>query len=193
MDIAVHAGRICRYGGAVWMPLLAHLVFVGLMAHKRSLSVKNMLWGFLHDAHEIATSDVPRPFKCECMRKEQRALDGRIFKRFARPVTGWNQIDHDLIKQCDIDACHIEATMLGLPHFGTVELLYGADYTNAKKIHDAVEDKELFQRIYGSPFYNDVIDGVESEGVRNFGHMLLLAELGDQEKMIQAVNGWDLW
>lgn len=27
MDIAVHAGRICRFGGAVWYPLLPHLIF----------------------------------------------------------------------------------------------------------------------------------------------------------------------
>lgn len=62
IDIAVHAGRICRFGGAVWAPLLAHLMFVGLLAYKRSGKIENFIWGLLHDAHEVVTSDVPRPF-----------------------------------------------------------------------------------------------------------------------------------
>ncbi|MEQ1924243.1 MAG: hypothetical protein ABL952_17215 [Pyrinomonadaceae bacterium] len=153
-DIAVQSGRVCRYGGAIWVPNLTHLVFVGLMAYKRSGHVSNLIWGFLHDAHEICTGEVPRPFKCDCMRFEQKAIDERILAKFFGDYYG-QPIDYHLVKQCDIDVCHIEATMLGLPGFAETELKYGKDYTQATKIHDNLADKELFQKLCGGPFYHE--------------------------------------
>lgn len=187
MDIAVHAGRMCRWAGAVWEPNLTHFVFVGLLAYKRSQSLKNMLWGFLHDAHECVTGEVPRPFKCDCMRKEQAALDDRIARQF-----GILTVDLHIIKQCDIDASHIEAVMLGVPGFAETELRYASDYTRRDKIHDDIEDKELFQRIFGSPFYNNTIDGRESLGVQEFAHVLNLAELGQNDEVLESVLQWGL-
>lgn len=173
------------------MPLLAHLVFVGLMAYRRSGKVENMLWGFLHDAHEVVTADVPRPFKCDCMRFEQQAIDERLLAAYFGDYYA-APIDYDLIKQCDTDALHIEAVMLGLPGFTEVELKYAQDYCGEKHIHDDIADKELFQRIFGSPFCNDTIQGEDSHGVRRFACCLTLAEKGQYTNMTSVVRGWGL-
>lgn len=118
-DIAVQSARICRFGGAVWYPLLPHFIFVGMLAYRRGGNFETVAWAFLHDAHEIATSDIPRPFKCECIKEEQKAIDLRLFSSFDILM---GTVDFDLIKQCDIDACHIEAVELGVPGFAeTVE------------------------------------------------------------------------
>lgn len=189
-DIAVHAGRICRYGGAIWMPLLAHLVFVGLLAFKRTGCSGHMLWGFLHDAHEIITSDVPRPFKCDCMRAEQKAIDERLCKRFMKGHEAF--VDQAVIKQCDIDALHIEATTLNLPDFAEVELQYAADYCNETKIHADRDDQSLFVKILFSPFYKNTIHGRQSVGVRQFADALAFAERENYHDFLEAVRGWDL-
>lgn len=191
-DIAVHAGRICRFGGAVWYPLLPHLVFVGLMAYRRSDRIANMLWGFLHDAHEVATSDVPRPFKCDCMRGEQQAIDQRIFSKFLFPHLD-NEVDFDLIKQCDIDAGHIEAVQLGIKGFSATELKYGSDYTNAKTIYNDPSDVNLFKKIMQSPFgRTDTISGLHSQGVTWFEVALLCAERRNYAGLLAEVRSWGL-
>ncbi|MBK8810670.1 MAG: hypothetical protein IPN69_08050 [Acidobacteria bacterium] len=131
LDIAVHAGRICRFGGAIWMPLLPHLVLVGLLAYKRSSSVANLLWGFLHDAHETITCDVPKPFKCDCMRQEQAAIDKRLFDLYHGDLNSevhHSMIDFDLIKECDLIACDLEAVILNLP--GYAELIHQCHRSN---------------------------------------------------------------
>jgi hypothetical protein len=191
-DIAVHAGRICRFGGAIWYPLLPHLIFVGLMAYKRSGNIANMLWGFLHDAHEVATSDVPRPFKCNCMRKEQTALDNRLLRVYFNRHKDARVIDFDLIKQCDIEACHIEAVQLGVPGFAETELKYSSSYTGATHIHDAPEDVELFNRIMSRSFGKNTIQGRESLGVALFSEALQFAEVGDYDGFLDAVIDWGL-
>lgn len=188
-DIAVQSGRVCRYGGAIWVPNLTHLVFVGLMAYKRSGNVANLIWGFLHDAHEICTGEVPRPFKCECMRTEQNAIDQRLLRHYFGE-DGWLNIDFDIIKQCDIDVCHIEATMLELPGFAKTELKYGKDYTQATKIHDNFEDQSLFFKLRGGPFYNDTLNGMESYGVRIFAETLQRAERGEYDEMLGFIGSW---
>lgn len=190
MDIAVHAGRICRYGGAVWMPLLAHLVFVGVMAYKRSGSIADLLWGFLHDAHECVTSDVPRPFKCDCMRDEQTAIDARIATRFMQFAGVF--VDKKLIKQCDIDALHIEAVTLNLPGFAEVELKYAKDYANETYIHDDAGDQKLFDAIVAGPFYRSTTKGLGSHGVRSFAAMLECAERKDYDAVLEHVRRWGL-
>lgn len=187
-DIAVHAGRICRYGGAVWYPLLPHLVFVGLMAYKRSGSVANLLWGFLHDAHEVVTSDVPRPFKCDCMRKEQNAIDIRLLNIYLPNHTP----DYDLIKQCDTDALHIEAVEMNLPGFKEIELAYASDYCGEKSIYDNAEDRKLFHRIMDSMFGQNTIAGTNSSSVTAFEIALLYAEEGQYDEFLNEVRSWGL-
>jgi hypothetical protein len=186
-DIAVHAGRICRFGGAVWSPLLAHLIFVGFMAYRRSGNGANLLWGFLHDAHEAVTGEVPRPFKCDCMRAEQQAIDMRLYNRFMQ----WSGIlvDRDLIKQCDIEACHIEAMKLGVPGFAEIEIKHSKEYTGATEIYDDIADKELFQQLRGSEFWH-ALDGMESYGVQVFAKALQLAENRQYNNLMHYVGSW---
>lgn len=188
-DIAVHAGRICRFGGAVWYPLLPHLVFVGLLAYKRTGSLVNLLWGFLHDAHEVATSDVPRPFKCDCMRTEQAAIDERL-RLYYLPRF---QPDYDLIKRCDDDACDIEAMQMHLPGFAQIEMEFTKDYRNRNKIHDDQGDQELFHKIMRSPFGStDTICGQASSGVTAFEVALRYAEDRNYGGFMDEVRGWEL-
>ncbi len=189
-DIAVHMGRICRYGGAVWYPLLTHSVFVGLMAYQRSNQVSNLLWGFLHDAHEVVTSDIPRPFKCKCTKVEQERIDQRIYHKFCMGIRP--AIDRELIKQCDTDALHIEAVELGLPGFAEIELKYASDYLNETSIHRSDTDRHLFNRIQNSVFSTGTISGPESTGVWLFTHALLEAEAGNYEGFLSVVRTWGL-
>jgi hypothetical protein len=192
-DIAVHSGRICRFGGCIWYPLLTHLVFVGLMAWRRTQSTSNLLWGFLHDAHEIATSDVPRPFKCECMRREQAAIDARIVERFF-PENNFLLGEPDLavVKQCDDDACDIEAVEFGVPGFSEIEMAYTKDYRGRTSIHSAHEDRMLLQRIRGSVFYGDTINGIHAKGVERFKTALALAEKRRYMDFEEEVLSWRL-
>ena len=194
MDIAVHSGRICRFGGCVWYPLLPHLVFVGLMAYRRTNNVYNLLWGFLHDAHEVSTSDVPQPFKCDCMRIEQNAIDTRLIKEyfgdsyFERIAF----IDFKVIKQCDHDACDIEAVELGVPGFAEIEIRHTKDYRQRTAIHDDHDDLMLFQRIKSSVFFGDTIRGEESLGVQRFAKALSLAARKNYDEFLDEVLNWGL-
>jgi hypothetical protein len=183
MDIAVHFGRICRFGGAVWYPLLPHSIFVGLMAYQRSGELMNLVWGFLHDAHEAVTADVPMPFKCDCLRREQIALDNRIINKFiGHRIT---RADFDLIKQCDKDACDIEAVAFGIPNYAHIAIAQrGAIYNNE-------QDRELLTRILNSGFYHNTIQPF-SYGVTQFATVLGFAERCDWDLIIPAVSSWKL-
>ncbi len=187
MDIAVQSGRTCRYGGSIWCPLLSHLIFVGLLAYKRSGSISNMIWGFLHDAHEIATSDVPRPFKCDCMRIEQNAIDERLLDKY---LPGWSDgypsVDFDLIEECDHDTCDIEAVELKLPGFAELEIKHTKDYRNRKAIHTDAGDVALFHRIRTGYGGFEVVQGEASAAVIGFANVLTMAESGD----IDGVKDW---
>jgi hypothetical protein len=191
-DIAVHAGRLCRFGGAVWYPLLPHLVFVGLLAYQRSGSVDNLLWGFLHDAHETITGDVPRPFKCDCMRTEQKAIDERLLPDyFGR---NWVTINFDLVKQCDIDACDIEAVELKLPNYKeiTTSCADNGDKAYHHELHQDPDDIHLFRRILHSPFMESTLNGEVSNGVWKFANALQMAKAGQQQQFLTLVKSWDL-
>lgn len=171
MDIAVHTGRICRFGGAVWYPLLPHLMFVGLMAYQRSRNIANFAWGVLHDAHEAVTSDVPRPFKCACLKQEQEYLDTRILTAFV-PSEWHDKIDYDLIHQCDKDACDIEAVYLELPGYSEKELGDKDGYGRHKDmIHADETDLAIFRRVLASPFMGLTIQP-DSMGVQLFARLL---------------------
>lgn len=183
-DIAIHSGRICRFGGAVWYPLLPHLIFVAMMVYRRKMKGNlidsfgyeqawriarvNMIWGLLHDAHEVVTCDVPRPFKCDCMKREQNALDCRIVPAFLAN-DDISLIDFNLIKQCDDDAADIEATFFGINGYAEAEL---ASYKTEKDdIHRDLQDMLLFQKIVSSRFNQNTVSA-HSVGVQIFANCL---------------------
>lgn len=188
-DIAVHAGRLCRFGGAVWYPLLPHLLFVGLLAYKYSGSWPDLLWGFLHDAHECVTNDIPRPFKCDCMRREQAAIDERLIARYFGPRA--HLINHSLIKECDRDACDIEAVELGLPNYreAVVNQRLGQRTDKPTMIFESEEDLALFRRILSSPFSQGTISA-SSGGVCAFADLLELGRAGRGEALVASVKSW---
>jgi hypothetical protein len=192
IDIAVHAGRLCRFGGAIWHPLLPHLVFVGLLAYRRSGSLSNLLWGFLHDAHETVTGDVPRPFKCDCMRKEQSALDERILQRYMG-LKLERLIDYKLINECDHDACDLEASELGLPNYKEIATACATSYrrTRPEVIHSDSDDLSLFRRVLSSQFNKETIHA-DSSGVQAFASVLKLAQTGERGAIISTIESWGL-
>lgn len=178
-DIAIHAGRLCRFGGAVWYPLLPHLVLVGLLAYRRSGKVENLLWGFLHDAHECVTGDVPRPFKCDCMRWEQQAIDRRILAAFFTPQQA-AQIDFDLVHTCDRDACDLEAMVLGVPGY--------VQHEQPRAIYWDAEEARLLWRILHSRFCQDTIYS-SSTGQQSFARAL---QAPDYTALLAEVESWRL-
>lgn len=191
MDIAVHSGRICRFGGAVLYMLLPHLIFVGLMAWRRSGLSKDLLGGLLHDAHEIATCDVPKPFKCDCMRREQSAIDDRIFGKYPLLANGF---DHDLIKMCDRDAADIEATQLGLSGYSEKELADSDGYGRVRPtIFNDPDIISLFNKIKDSPFGQpEQTICPDSKGVLYFTHILDFFQQGEIAFPLQIFRKYDL-
>ncbi len=188
IDIAVHSGRICRFGGAVWYPLLPHLIFVGLMAYERSGKVENLIWGFLHDAHEVVTCDVPRPFKCDCMRREQNAIDQRILNEWFS-LEFESAIDYDLIKKCDIDACDIEAVLLQVPNYTEVTVACSASYEAYRKVpHVDEKDTKLLQEVLRK-FGHQTLNPTDAPVMR-FAHVLTLAKDNKFEEVLVEIENW---
>lgn len=176
-DIAVHYGRICRFGGAIWDPLLSHCVFVGLLAYKRSGNIFNFIAGLLHDVAEVATNDVPRPFKCDCLRTEQAAIDERVFAHYLGDNVA--HVDFELIKHCDNDSLDIAAVELDLPGFTELELKHTAAYRGRTAIYSDKSDRDLFRwlkMIFGD--YSTVV-GLRHVGVKAVKNQLEQCEKGN--------------
>jgi hypothetical protein len=182
-----------QFGGAVWYPLLHHLVFVGLMAYRRSSSVENLIWGMLHDAHECVTNDIPRPFKCDCMRKEQSAIDQRLLNKYFVPYHAAG-IDFDLIKQCDVDACDIEAVELQLPNYAEITTACAVNGDKAYH-HELYKSEADLYTIRGirrrRPFANDTTSA-SSKAVTTLAYVLTQAKHGAYSEVIKEVRSWNL-
>jgi hypothetical protein len=190
-DIAVQSGRICRYAGAIWMPLITHLILVGLLAYRRSNEVLNLIWGFLHDANEI-TGEVTQNFKCDCLRREQAAIDDRLLVQFGLDG-GADFIDYRLIKQCDLDACDLEAVELGLPNYSVLAVENALQYRKYRieRVHSDVNDRRLLLALLRSPFYRNTLSEF-SPGVIAFRDVLRLAEARKYDEFLASVKGWNL-
>jgi hypothetical protein len=119
-DIAVHAGRITRYAGAIWSPLLAHLVFVGeltwahMMLSGKPFDYPTWAWSLLHDVHETFMGEIPRRWKIAERKNQEKEVDRGILAAFR---LAHQHIDHQLIKAMDEHALMAEAVVLGLPGF----------------------------------------------------------------------------
>jgi hypothetical protein len=186
-DIAVQSGRICRYGGSIWSPLLTHLVLVGLLAYRRRGCPANLLWGIMHDVHEVCTGsgEVPAPFKCDCIKREQAEMDDRLRDRFVGPDLA-SLIDYAFIKQCDVDAADLEAVALGLPNYESI-----APGVHGRPIHRDPQDQRLMRDLIVSPFYVSTLSPY-SRGVVMFQQALELAEQRRTDEFLAAVLSWGL-
>ena len=168
MDIAVQMGRICRYGGAVWMPLLTHSVFVACLAVLRKCNTSTWLWALLHDAHEAVTSDIPRPFKCDCIREEQGWIDRKLQAVFHLEPQA---IDFALVKQCDDLALGIEGRRLGLPGFADLQGPYPVS-TSAEDVQWVLLGERVFAELLTSSYYEGTIYAEHSDAVRQTARIL---------------------
>lgn len=125
-DIAVHMGRITRFAGAIWCPLIAHSVLVAELV-RRELDEQNScfgseehstwLWGLLHDAHETVTGELVYPFKTADMRRRQKEFDKRLYNQFKLVP---ELIDLKLVKAMDERAMVLEAVHKNLIGFKDV-------------------------------------------------------------------------
>lgn len=77
-DIAVGLSRIPRWAGATirgseWS-VLHHVLACGRLARRAKFSPEAVLFAYLHDMEEMATGDIPTPFKTE----QQKGLERRL-------------------------------------------------------------------------------------------------------------------
>jgi hypothetical protein len=125
LDIAVHSGRITRYAGALWSPLLAHMVFVAEITWSElmmrtgpggcpNFDYPTWAWSLLHDAHETFMGEIPRRWKLPERKAQEKEADRRIAAAYG--LLG-SVIDHALIKEADERALLAEAVTLKLPGF----------------------------------------------------------------------------
>lgn len=113
-DLAVAMCRICRYAGALWVPLASHSILVGeflCLETKRDLDFS---LGLLHDGHETVTGEVTFRWKPPEMKMRERELDIRIFSYFGIDIDEYDRC-HEQIKRADMKALCAEATILGYP------------------------------------------------------------------------------
>lgn len=120
-DIAVQLGRIVRFAGGLdpWWSVLHHLTvckeilryekkYHELTDEGQKLAQLHIL---LHDAHEMVTSDIPKPWKCQGNRDAQENIDVRIFAHFNIPEP--KGVIKELIKTVDLKALRAEGYTLG--------------------------------------------------------------------------------
>jgi len=192
MDIAVAMARITRYGGAIWSPLLAHSVLVAeltwrkLAAQGADFDFETFCWSLLHDAHEVVTGEIPRPWKTKDMKDHQHQLDARLSLLYnINPVA----VDFDLVKTCDERALIIEAVGLGLPGFKEA---YSARDLKGDKFPVIPQDEmDLGRRVKNSEFYRvDVLEPQLTRSVKGFAQILDSILAGDR---VGAANLFRIW
>lgn len=163
-DLAVHMGRICQFGGAVWFNLLSHSIIVGELAYKDGCladvspcenHLTHWAWAMLHDAHEVVTQDIPRGWKTADMKIHQGLLDIRIARRYGINLS---RINSQLIKRCDRRAVEIQAYVLGLKNY---DLLQKKKATKDRVPEPNEDERELVRKLRWSRF-NDAAESTLS-------------------------------
>jgi hypothetical protein len=109
-DLAIQMGRITRYGGAIWCPLLFHSLLVARMVADNSTPATTT-WALFHDAHEIVMGEIPHPWKCCDIRRHYEAGMDEVFREaIGLAYTG---VDDLKIKHADKVAVIVERLVLG--------------------------------------------------------------------------------
>lgn len=192
MDVAVAMARVTRYGGAIWYPLLAHSVLVAELTW-RALAPKGpdfdfetFSWSLLHDAHEVVTGEIPRPWKTKDMKDHQHALDARLHVAYnVNPVA----VDYALVKRCDERALLVEAITLNLPGFR--EAYSERDLKGDRFPEVPADEIELGRMLKNSEFYKvDVLEPHLTRPVKAFALILASIKAGDQ---VGAANLYRIW
>lgn len=194
-DLAVAMGRITRYGGAVWCPLMTHSILVAELVLRdlrrrggldQPTRKETWAWALLHDAHECVTGEVVRPWKTGDMRKLQRGLDERLARAYGVDLA---LVDAELVHRMDERALCLEAEILGLPGFREVYVKHGlggsADGYPSLDFAEGV----FVERLFTSVFYAAGITTVASgPGVLLLEIILEAVKAG---KWADALQTWD--
>ena len=195
-DIAVAMGRITRFGGAIWCPLLAHSVLVGelvlrnLRSRTGGVAVatrkETWAWAVLHDAHEVVTGEVVRPWKPGDLAALQRGLNERLAKAFSLDLS---LVHLELVKRMDERALCLEAEVLGLPGFRESyikhELGGSADAYPALDAAEGILTDRLHRSVFALPSMA-ATDG--APGPVFLAAVLEQVKLG---KLDEAISDWD--
>lgn len=183
MDIAVQMGRITRFGGAVWSPLLMHSVLVAELTWRHLAAKKSedfdfqtFCWALLHDAHEVVTGEVPRPWKGREMKDRQHELDFEISAAYKVDLL---KADTRIVKAMDERALLLEAMELSLPGFTAVyekQELAGDHFP-----HIPEDEHRLAGALINSDFWRaELVTDWRSRPVKLFAGILEQLQSGDQ-------------
>ncbi len=89
-DLAYHLGLINRWAGiAPGWSVLDHSLFVAELAKRQGLSDETIETALFHDAHEIITGDVPRPWKTDAVRILCNEIQALIERALRIPPPQW--------------------------------------------------------------------------------------------------------
>ena len=194
-DIAVAMGRVCRFGGSVWSPLLAHSVMVGELV-RRQLESENALgaeldtwaWSLLHDAHEVVMGEIPRPWKTPERKLAEQAFDRRIAEDFGINLDG---LEHAVIHHADEQALLSEATVIGLPDF---ERIYAAHHGLDRFPTPPEDEINLMRCIVRSGLYRATMCTIENSAcVIDFSNVLELIHARELNAALAAFNDLLRW
>lgn len=109
VDLAVQMGRITRYGGAIWCPLLFHSLLVARMVADEVDDPRVVTWALFHDAHEIVIGEIPHPWKTAAQKDHEAVIDAVFLVALGLEEA----YGHPAIKQADRAAIHVETRALG--------------------------------------------------------------------------------
>lgn len=124
-DMVVHLGRTRRFGGygsPEWT-VLHHSMLVSLLWLRAGYPRELLHLPLLHDAHEYATGDIPKPIKkallaalpkgsFDPIKVVEKTVDARIDERLGIFRNPTPFVEH-WIKVCDLAALVIEAALFG--------------------------------------------------------------------------------
>jgi len=146
LDIAVASGRITRFAGALWMPLIAHITLVSWISLRRGQKDDYRTWyaALLHDAHEVVLGEVPSSAKTASRKKQERTHDRRIFSAY----NCQKGIDKDVIEVADKVALFLEGRRLKLPGFARLSDGFP---------HPTMEEREFFDRLLTSDWMEPAV------------------------------------
>ncbi len=176
VDLSVQMGRLCQYGGALWFPLLAHSVLTAELVWElrekegeTDRAMQTWAWALLHDAHEVATGDVPRGWKTPSFKRQQKDLDKRIQGRYGIKLS---KVDIPLVEKCDQRAILVQGWVLALKNFRELQ---------AKDIQEptTLEVRTLWTVMSAGVADENTNAGEHSRPVRHMTTVFELIQIGD--------------
>lgn len=124
LDLAVHLGRVPRYGGfgTVTWTVLHHSWLVSTIWLRAGFPPEHVQYALLHDAHEAYVGDIVSPVKAaireisgaDPLRNLEERIDGRIAGTLGVAYPPPAPVKR-LVKLCDLAALVVEGRLFGAP------------------------------------------------------------------------------